>query len=249
MAQRLMDKISAVGVSRAIKSNNVTEHTVNVDFASLGAVKIFAVTVKLQGSDSREELNTGVISDPVIAIGSTAERFANGAFDYQIDNVSYSKAVVAAGSLFSAAHAISASKWGIILLYIDTSGSISSLVPLATQAYDTAAEAHIAGDAVVTLKGTILIGKILINNDASLWTANTDDLTNASDVTTATFISVTSNFRDLVTHVFTADEIIAQKAVFHVANKGAKFIRTYLSLLTGTGEVNVLWSLAGNRNR
>ena len=243
MAIKLMSGVTAVGASRAIRVQpHIKDHTVYTAFRSLGATKIAAVVLKLQGSATGEDKDDGVVSDPVIAIGSTAEKVANGAFDYLIANVPYSKGVVAAGSVFTVAHTIAASKWGIIYLYINAAGTIVTKVPgvdqTANQSYDTAAEAHAAGDTITHTMDLINIGHILILNDASLWTANTDDLTDASDVVTTTFISKTSSFQDLATNTFSADELTAQKSEFHVEGKGNKFLRHYLSTLTGTGEVD-----------
>jgi hypothetical protein len=243
MAHKLLTDISAVGVGRAWKINrSVDQHTVYAEFESLAATKITAVTIKLQGSLTGTDEGTGVISDPAIAIGSTAERVANGAFDFQISNTSYSKGAVAAGSVFTAAHVISASSWGAINIYINSSGTIVTKVPSATQSYASAAAAHTAADAVSLTSDLAYIGRVLINSDGTTWTANADDLTDGSDLTTATFISATSTFLDLATHTFSADEITAQKAMFHVADKNVEYIRAYLSTLTGTGEVNAWYS-------
>ena len=38
----------------------------------------------------------------------------------------------------------------------------------------------------------IVIGQLIIENDGTLWTANTDDLTDASDVDVATFTAIAS---------------------------------------------------------
>lgn len=246
MAHRLLDGVSSVGASRSLRVHNILDHTVYCTFKSLAAVKVSAVTLNLQGSEKNTDNQTGVISDPVLAIGSTAERVANGAFDFLIKETSYSKAAVAAGSVFTAAHVISASSWGVILIYINAAGLIITTVPLATQAYASAALAQTAADTqqVIDLgdSSKCYIGRILINSDGTTWTANTDDMTDASDLVTATFISETSTFTDIVSHTFTADEITAQKAIFHVANMGARFVRLYLSTLTGTGEVIATWN-------
>jgi hypothetical protein len=70
-------------------------------------------------------------------------------------------------------------------------GVISTKIPGATQtttmAYDTAALALAALPAVTA--GNVAIGYIEIANNAGTWTANTDDMTAASDVTSATFTS------------------------------------------------------------
>lgn len=254
MSHLLLDGISAVGVSRSLKTHNEQDHTVYTEFKSLAtkASLITAVVIKLQGSEMNP-LPSEVISNPTLAIGSTAERVANAAFDFMIDDVSYSKGEVAAGSAFSEAHTITASRFGIVNIYIDANGDISSLVPGSSQtdaqAYTTASLALAAGEGIVALSGTVKIGHILIENDAGLWTANTDDLTDASDVTTTTFFSETSTFLDIATHTFTGAELIVQKALFHVVNQGSKYTRLYLSTLTGTGEVTATWAQAGIRAR
>lgn len=240
MAFRLLDKATAIGASKSVKvASGVINHTVDVELDSRAAVKISAATVVLQGSAIGTDSETGVITTPSLAIGSTAERVANGLFYFRINGTNYTKAAVAAGSVFTAAHVVSASKYGVIMIYINASGTIISLVPLATQAYDTAEAAHDAGDAMITPNSYCYLGRILVASDAGAWTANTDDLTNASDLTTATFISATSSFFDLQTYPLNASDITAGRAMFHVSNKSAKYVRVFLSALTGTGEVTV----------
>jgi len=242
---KLLSGATAVGASVAVSvggQRHIVDHTVQAEFVSRAATKISAVTLKLQGSLTSRDDDDAVVSDPAIAIGSTAERVANGAFNYRLAGTNYSKAAVAAGSVFTAAHVVSATKYGVVLLYVDSSGNISSTVPAATQAYATAELAHVAGDAIQTSgHGTVYIGRILINADAGDWTANTDDMTDASDLTTATFISATPDFFDIASHTFTAEEITAQKAMFHVTAKSVKSVRVYLSTLTGTGTVDVYY--------
>lgn len=247
MGLKILNAVTAKGVGPAIKIPvDVVEHTYYTYFESLAATKISALTVNLQGSLTGEDKDTGVISDPAIAIGSTAERVANGAFDYQIDNVSYSKAAVSAGSVFTVAHTIAASKFGIINLYINAAGTIITKVPgadqTAAQSYATAAAAHTAADAIPLTSDVCYIGRILINNNGALWTANTDDLTDASDVTTATFISATSSFKNLSENAFDAAEITDQKSMIHVVNKPVKYVRAYVSALTGTGEISCIYT-------
>lgn len=248
MSHKLINAATAVKASEAIRANNNSEHTVYANFRSLAAVKVSAVTIKLQGSETGTDNETGVISNPTLVIGSTAERVANSAFDYLINGTTYTKAAVAAGSVFTSAHVVSATKFGVILLYINAAGTIISKVPLATQTYNTAALAHAAADVILTNNEECHIGRILINAGAGAWTANTDDMTAASDLTTATFLSETSTFIDLASHDFSAAEITTQKAMFHVTNKGVQFVRLYLSTLTGTGEVNAMWSYNNNSN-
>ena len=103
---------------------------------------------------------------------------------YTIAGVTYTKAATDALT-FTAAHEITASKFGAILIQIDAAGTVSTKVVGALQAYDSAALALAALPAADT--NNVAIGYIAIENIASTWTASTDDLTNASDVTTATF--------------------------------------------------------------
>jgi hypothetical protein len=235
---RMLDGATAVGVSKVVKIPYGTiDNTVEAWFESLAATKITAVTIKLQGG--MKDVQTDVIDNPVLAIGTTPERVANGAFNFVIDDVSYTKGAVAAGSVFTAAHVVSATKYGCINVYINAAGTIITKVPLATQAYASAALAHTAADAIPLNRKLCYLGRILINADAGDWTANTDDMTDASDLTTATFLSATPQFYDLTTHAFSADEITLQRAMFHQTDKTVRYIRIYLSALTGTGEVNV----------
>lgn len=246
MAFKLLDGATAIGASRAILvRNRVEDHTIEAWFRSLAATPISALTIVLQGALEDEGGATGVITNPNLAVGSTAEQVKTDTFYYRIADTNYAKTTVAAGETFTAAHVVSATKFGVILMYIDASGTLVSQVPLATQEYDTAAEAHAAADAWHAghyFASLCYIGRILINADAGDWTANTDDLTDASDLTTATFLSETSNFYDLATHAFTAGEITAQRAMFHVSDKSVKYVRLFISELTGTGEISARYA-------
>jgi hypothetical protein len=103
---------------------------------------------------------------------------------FTLNGVSYTKA--ATDSLtFTAPHVITAAKFGCILVQINAAGTVSTKVVASPQAYNdapTALAALPAADA-----GNIALGYIAIENNAGDWTANTDDMTNASDVTTAAF--------------------------------------------------------------
>lgn len=243
MAFKLLNKATAIGASNSIKvAKGVLNHTVDVELDSRAAVKISAATVVLQGSTTDADGITGVITSPGIVIGSTAERVANVLFYFRINGTSYTKAAVAAGSVFTAAHVVTALKYGVVMLYINAAGTVISSVPSATQAYDTAEAAHDAGDAMVTPYSYCYIGRILINAGALDWDANTDDMTDASDLTTATFISSTSSFYDLQTYALTASDITAGRAMFHVDRKAVNYVRVFLSALTGTGEITVRYT-------
>jgi hypothetical protein len=135
--------------------------------------------------------SAGVLYPFGLAIDATPEKFATttrGVIRYNGETVG--KAATAELT-FSAAHPVTASKFGIVLVQMTPAGVISTKIPGATQtttmAYDTAALALAALPAVTA--GNVAIGYIEIANNAGTWTANTDDLTAASDVTSATFTS------------------------------------------------------------
>ena len=233
---KLLDGATAIGASKVVKiPYGCTDHTVEVALTSLAATKISACTVVLQGG--MKDVETDVIDNPTMVEGSTTDRVATALFSYVISGVSYTKAAVAAGSEFSAAHVVSATKYGVIIMYVNAAGAISSIVPLATQAYASAALAHAAADALPIPVNKCLVGRILIAADAGAWTGNTDDL--STDLTTATFLNATPQFYDLTSHTFSAGEITAQRAMFHQTDKTVRYIRANLSVLTGTGEVTV----------
>ncbi len=243
MSILLLSKVTSVGASRSVKTRGVTSHTVDIDWSSLAATPISAVTVVLQGSSTNADEKNGVITNPTFAIGSAAAKFSNAAFDFIVDGTSATKAVNTIGTVFTAAHVVSSSKYGVINIYIKSDGTWLTKVPKTPQDYASAALAHTAGDGIAAPAAAyIYVGRILIANDSSTWTANTHNLTNAGDVTTATFLSVTSSFYALATHVCDANEITAHRAMFHRIDKEADYTRVYLSTLTGTGEVNVRYS-------
>ena len=243
MAFKLLDGATAIGASPSIKvGRGVIDHTCDVKFTSLAAAAISALTVVLQGASTNEHDLTGPITNPTLAIGSTAEQWKTGTFYYRIAGTNYTKATVAAGVAFSDAHAVTAEKYGVVLCYINAAGAVSTKVVSATQAYDSAALAHAAADAYQAAQVTsdlCYIGRILINAEAGNdWNANTDDMTDASDLTTATFLSEPITFMDLGTNAFAAGEITAQRAMWHVTDKSVKYVRMFVSALTGTGGID-----------
>lgn len=141
---------------------------------------------------------SGLLSDGLLAHGgleidATPEDFATSAIAvYRIDGVSYQKAATT-GLSFTAAHVVTAETFGIILIQIDAAGTISTKVPAATPT--TAMEFASAALAIAALpaadEGNVALGYILIEADAGNWTANTDDMTDASDLVTATFVDDT----------------------------------------------------------
>lgn len=87
---------------------------------------------------------------------------------------------------FSAAHVITADKYGLVLLMIDFNGAHSSKVVASPQAYNTGALALAAKP--VPDAGLIEVGTVLIHaKPGADWTAIADDMTDGSDVATAVF--------------------------------------------------------------
>jgi len=107
---------------------------------------------------------------------------------FQIAGIPYSQAANT-GQAFTAAHVVTALLYGVILIQMDAAGTMTSKVPAATQAYTSAALALAALPAPDA--SNVAVGYIAIHADAGDWTANTDDMTDGSDLTTATFNDTT----------------------------------------------------------
>lgn len=138
-------------------------------------------------------LGDGLMAHGGLEIDSTPEDFATSAIAvYRIGGVSYQKAATT-GISFTAAHVVTLETFGIILIQIDAAGAISTKVPAATPT--TAMAFASAALAIAALpeadEGNVALGYILIEADSGNWTANTDDLTDASDLTSATFVDAT----------------------------------------------------------
>lgn len=134
-------------------------------------------------------LTNGLLVHGTLTIDAVAEKFKTTTVAvYTIGGGFFTKAATTA-LVFSASHVITASKFGVILIQINAAGTVSTKVPASPQAYNSAPLALAAlptPDA-----GNVALGYIAIENNAGDWTANTDDLTDASDVTTAAFTNTT----------------------------------------------------------
>ena len=140
-------------------------------------------------NDLRTYLTTGVLQAAGLAVDATAEKFKTTAvFVWKRNGIQFTKAATGA-IVFSAAHVVTASKFGVVLVQITDAGVISTKVPASPQAYTTAPLALAALPAADA--GNTVVGYIAIANNAGDWTANTDDLTDGSDLTTATFVDAT----------------------------------------------------------
>ena len=134
-------------------------------------------------------ISNALVVDGNLAIDAVPEKFKTGqSAAYFINGVSHVKAATTALT-FTAAHTITASKFGVILIQINAAGTISTKAPASPQAYNdapTALAALPSPDA-----GNVALGYIAIENNAGDWVANTDDLTDGSDLTTAAFNDTT----------------------------------------------------------
>lgn len=142
----------------------------------------------------RTYLLNAVLQNGTLAVDATAEKFkTTTTFIWRRNGIQFSKAATAA-IVFTAAHVITASKYGIVLVQITDAGVISTKTPGATQttamAYNTSALALAAKPAVDA--GNTEMGYMIIQNNTGDWTANTDDLTAASDITAVTFTDATA---------------------------------------------------------
>lgn len=143
-----------------------------------------------------------LLSAPSLAIDSgEKEDFTVAAFTYVIDGVTYTKNA-ATGIDFTAAHVCALDKFLAILVEIDTAGTIYTRVPLvdgrsqtASQGFDTYQLAVAALPQATP--GRLAIGYIVIEADASTFTANTDDMDPGVDVDNSTFVDYAVPANDL----------------------------------------------------
>jgi len=174
-----------------------------------------AYTLAKLHNDTVAYLSDGLIVDAGLAIsGQAAEKFkTTETAVYRINGVQYTKAP-ADELTFTSNHVVTADKYGAILVQIDAAGTISTLVGEATQttpmAYDSAAEAVAALPNPAA--GNVALGYIIIKAEDSdghgNWTANTDDMTDGSDVETATFVDAdTKKLPDTITFYETGDPV------------------------------------------
>jgi hypothetical protein len=231
---------------------NVIEHR--------AATPVSACEVAVQGSMKGDDRDTGMITSATLAVDSTATKFGNAAFYYRIAGTNYSKAADSDGNAFTAAHVIgdgASALYGVINIYIDASGNFYSKVPLTPQIYATAELALAAAEAIVTPSNLCYVGHILIQSDTSTWTANTDDMTDGSDLTTADFRSATSSFVTFqdgaggdITDQMTATELTNGRSLVNIpvsdTMMGAKWVRLYLKTLTGTGYLTSRLKIIGD---
>lgn len=250
MSFLMMNEATAIGASRPIKvSNTIRDFGVEVILNSTTATKITACTVNLQGGNEKTETCTS--TPPTLAVGSTAARVAITAFYYQIAGTNYTIATDAVGKVLTdvggtaITGTITAGKLGGLKVVGTSSSTIRCIAPdyalTGVQAYDSAALANSAIDGIVIPSTSCYIGKMMLTDAGGGTTFGSTALT-----TITTFYDAYCPYYTLEAHVLTEAELSAQRAYFTVSGEGAKYIRTYISALTGTGKVTVkLYPLAG----
>lgn len=140
---------------------------------------------------------TSLIIGGTLAIDATAEKFKliTKTAVYLVGGVAKSKAPATA-IVFTLAHTVNVAAaagtahWGAIFVQINAAGTVSTKVITADQDYATEALA-IAALPATPDTGNVQLGYITIQvkTGGRAWTANTDDMTAASDVTAANFYS------------------------------------------------------------
>lgn len=151
------------------------------------------------------QLMDQVLNSPALAIGTTVT-FSYGAFDYQIGALTsgvntYKKKALSAGLAFGALGTIPASKWGLILVQINASGTVSFVSAAAnyTTGYTTEAAA-IAAIPAATAANAVM-GYITILASASTFVVGTDALatgTGGNPATTTNYFNAGANFGSVI---------------------------------------------------
>lgn len=240
-----LNGLEALGTSQAIKvPNRVVQHTFEAWFThnAVESGKITACVIKLQAS-LRDSGKTGVVTDtgPVMAEGSNTARIATAAFTYRIDDINYNKAADTVGAAFSFVHVVTANKFGVINVYVDTAGALFTLSAQLGQDQTVALSAASAAAAITSAEAIPVpanycyIGNIIIEADAGNWVAQTDDL--STDLTSATFIQDSIPYITIDTKTFNAADLARQRTMFTLSNTYPGYMRMFLSALTGTGKV------------
>jgi len=155
-----------------------------------GGVYAGSVGTLIQGTD---HLRDGLVNKATLIIDATntAQFSTSATATVRVRGITATK-TAAVDLTFTAAHVITASKFGVILVQMTAGGTISTKVPASPQAYNSAALALAA--LPVPDAANVALGYIAIANNTGDWTANTDDLVNASDVTTAAFVDAVEQF-------------------------------------------------------
>ena len=145
-------------------------------------------------SDSlRDYLADGLLVDGTLAISTApAEDFKTSSIStYTIGGITYTKSAIDSMSFTEAytvnAGADSIAVWGVFLVQVNAGGTVSTLAPSADQVYADSLTAISALPSATA--SNVRLGYILIQNGyESAWTANTSDMTPASDCLQSVFV-------------------------------------------------------------
>jgi hypothetical protein len=258
--------ISVVGVSAGKlwqqlptpRNAEQTKLRINWSAKQIGVTLLGIPTkIQIQGSDDDAGVTSGLAvpvngDGPVIPAGlgegSTPAdgKVANGAFPFRVNGVNKNKAADAVGVAFTALHKVAVSKFGAIAININAAGTLDTQINSAAQddtlAHDTALEAlqYVQQASFLPPTDSIRIGYILIQNNGSLWTANSDDLTDGGDVITATFIDIISSYKEIAEYDLDTDDIARGKGTFFLSEKLKNtYFRLFLSVITGNVELTI----------
>jgi hypothetical protein len=196
----------------------------------------------------------GILSTAGLAIDAVPEKFKVAAHVVRVGGAWCEKAAETA-IVFTAAHVVSATKFGVILVQMTAAGVVSTKVPLSPQVYASAGAALAALPAADA--NNVAIGYIAIAADAGDWTANTDDMTNGSDLTTATFNNTAADILSCLTGSVAPVAMKRVAGTVHgtVAryrdNVGTKeiwaIVTTDGNAVIGSGLLDVVWRGVGSR--
>ncbi len=235
--------LTAIGATLPVKvADNINAHTVSVELTSTGTTKITAATVILQGGNINTK--TCVNTSPTLAVGSTAQRIGVTLYYYMLNGTNYSAATDATGTVITDVKgtaitaAITGSTYGGVVCCVNSAGALRCITPdyglTTTQAYASAALCNAALDAVIVPSGFCYIGKVVITAAGGGFTFGTTALTGV-----ATFYDAVCPYENLDTYALGATAITNQRDSFDVVNKHRKYMRLYLSALTGAGTVTL----------
>lgn len=153
------------------------------------------MSTTLSSSRVRAALTDGVLQHGTLAIDAVPEKFKTTTVLYWRRNgIQFTKAATTA-LVFASAYTINTAavagiKYGVFLVQITDTGTITTKAPAADQSYASAALAIAALPAVDT--GNTRIGYIVVGAPTGAdWVATTDDLTAASDVSSVSFVDET----------------------------------------------------------
>lgn len=138
----------------------------------------------------------GLLGDPALGIGSTAQNVANAAFDYSINGTTYAKGAVAAGTA-PGNDVVPTGLYGAVAFDIDAAGTITAVeAPANATGYASAAAAALALPAVAYNK--VRMGYVTASKSDGAFTFGTTALDAANTTVAYTDASTNTGFGDLL---------------------------------------------------